>query len=315
MNIRTWLALSLASATTLAILANGVQGQAPTAMAKPAATVNGTTISMAEVEAVVKQWGPTATPLTETKRKEMQREALNVLIDELVMQQFLRKNGPKVAPAEVNRKVTELEDGLKKSNKSLKDFLKESGQTEAQLRNSILNMLQWEGYVKDHVNETGLKRYYDGNKDFFDRVAVRASHIVFRVSPSSPEAERQGLRLRLLALRQEIVSEKLDFAEAAKKHSQCTSAQSGGDIGYFPRKLAVDEAFAKAAFSLQPGEISDVVQTDYGLHLIKVTDRKAGQPSEFSKMKDEVRELFVEDMRLSLLAQQRKSADIKIYMP
>ena len=138
---------------------------------------------------------------------------------------------------------------------------------------------------------------------------------MLRVASSASPGEREQVRGRLQTLRQEIVSGKIDFAEAAKKYSQCTSAPNGGDVGYFPRKLAVEEAFAKAAFALKVGDISDVVETDYGMHLVKVTDRKPGQPSDYTKIKDEVRELCIEEMRLAVLAQQRKTAHVEIYLP
>src|SRR5262249_30870083 len=147
-------------------------------------------------------------------------------------------------------KVAELEASLKKENKTLQDFFKETGQSEAQLRISIVNMLQWAVFVKQHLTDEDVKKYYDESKDFFDRIAVRASHIVVRVPPTASDTEREAARGKLMALRQEIEAGKIDFAEAAKKHSQCTSAPNGGDIGYFPRKLAVEEPFAKAAFAL-----------------------------------------------------------------
>jgi peptidyl-prolyl cis-trans isomerase C len=299
----------------LVVLVGGVTGQTPATSSTPAAEVDGQTITMAEVEAVVKQAGPMAAKPTELQLRQMRMEAVGMLIDELLMQRFLRKNGPKIDPKEVNEKLADLEKNLKKQNKSLEDFYRESGQTEVQLRVNLLNMLQWDGYVKEHLTEADIKRYYDENKDFFDRVAVRASHLVLRVPPNAAENERQEIRTKLQVLRQDILGGKIDFAEAAKKHSQCSSAPNGGDIGYFPRKLAVEEAIAKVAFALKVGEISDVVQSDYGLHLIKVTDRKPGQPSEFSKIKDDVQMFYIEEMRLNLLAQQRKTANIKINLP
>jgi peptidyl-prolyl cis-trans isomerase C len=313
MSLRTW--ISVASLAVLASLAGQVHAQTPRAATKPVALVDGTAITLAEVEAVLKQTGPSATPLTEVQKRQMQMEAVTMLVDDLLMQQFLHKHGPKVDPAEVNRRLAELEDQLKKQNKTLADFFKETGQNETQLRTNILTMLQWSEYVKQHLSEGDLKRYYEDSKDFFDRVGVRASHIVIRVSPNAPDAERQAVRAKLASLRQDITTGKIDFAEAAKKYSQCTSAPTGGDIGYFPRKLAVDEAFARAAFALKVGEVSDVVQTEYGLHLIKVTDRKAGQPSDYAKIKDEVRELYVEEMRMALLNQERKTAHVEINLP
>jgi peptidyl-prolyl cis-trans isomerase C len=296
----------------LALLVNGARTQLLKPAAKPAARVDGTDISMAEVEAILKQGGPTATTLTEVQRKQLQMEAVAMLIDDLLMERFLRKNGPRVQQAEIDKKLAELEKGLNQQGKSLDDFYKESGQTKAQLCLNIVNMLQWAAYVKENLTEADIKRYYEQNRDFFDRVAVRASHIVLRISPGASEGEREQARSQLRALRQEIVSNKIDFAEAAKQYSQCTSAPNGGDIGYFPRKLAVEEAFGKAAFALKVGEVSDVVETDYGLHLIKVTDRKPGQASDYNKIKDEVRELCIEEMRLAVLAQQRKAAHIEI---
>jgi peptidyl-prolyl cis-trans isomerase C len=270
---------------------------------------------MAEVESILKKAGPTATALTDAQRKQLQLEAVGMLIDDLLMESFLRKNAPHVDPAEVNKKFAELKDSLKHQGKSMEEFYKESGQNEMQVRTNLVNMLQWAAYVKEHLTEAEIKRYYDENRDFFDRVSVRASHIVLRAPAGQSAGEREQARAQLQALRQDIASGKLDFAEAAKKYSQCTSAPEGGDIGYFPRKLAVEEPFAKAAFALKVGEVSDVVETDYGLHLIKVTDRKPGQPADYNKVKDEVRELCIEEMRLAVLAQQRKSAHIEINLP
>ena len=87
------------------------------------------------------------------------------------------------------------------------------------------------------------------------------------------------------------------------------------DIGLFPRKFVVQETFAAAAFALKVGEVSDVVQTDYGLHLIKVTDRKQGEQSEFNKIKEEVQSICASEMWQAVLAEQRKAAKIEINLP
>jgi parvulin-like peptidyl-prolyl isomerase len=315
MRVRIWGLQILASTAVLAIFANGASAQSSAAPAKPVAIVDGTPITMTEVEAVLKQIGPSPTPLTESQKKQMHMEAIGMLIDDILMQQFLRKNGPQVDPSEVNKKLAELNESLKKQNKTLQEFMKESGQSETQLRGNVLNMLQWSVFVKQRLTDEDVKRYYDENKEYFDRIVVRASHIVFRVPATASDTERESTRAKLLGLRQEIEGGKIDFADAAKKYSQCASAPNGGDIGYFPRKMTVEEPFARAAFALKVGQLSEVVQTDYGLHLIKVTDRKPGQPSDFNKMKDEVREMCIEEMRMALLAHQRKTAHVEINLP
>jgi peptidyl-prolyl cis-trans isomerase C len=315
MSVRRWIVQSLASAATLAVLAGGASAQPGTASTKPAAVVDGMAIAMAEVEAVLKQAPPTATPLTEAQRRQMQLQAVGLLIDDLLMQQCMRKLGPRIELPEVNKRVADLQDALKKEGKTLEDFYKESGQNEAQLRSHIVTGLQWAAYVKEHVSDADVKRYYEESKDFWDRVSVRASHIVLRIPENASEAERQAALTKLQELRKDIVAGKIDFAEAAKKYSHCSSAPTGGDIGFFLRKLMVDEPFAKAAFALKVGEISEVVQTNYGLHLIKVTDRKAGQPADFNKIKDEVREMCVEELRMALLAEQRKTTKVEVNLP
>jgi len=270
---------------------------------------------MGEVKLVLKKAGPKATAPTEAQRREMQQEALTMLIDDQLMRDFLRKKGPTVDLQDVNKQMAELVEGLKKEKKSLEEYLKEQNQTEAQLRTDITGWLQWNAFVKQQVTDADLKKYYDESKDFFDRFVVRASHIVVRVTPEAPQAERDAVKAKLQALRKDIVEGKVDFAKAAKEQSQCTSAPNGGDIGFFPRKLAVEEPFAQAAFALKVGEISDVVQTDFGYHLIKATDRKAGTPSDFNKIKDEVRELLVEELRVRILAEQRQTAKVDVNLP
>jgi peptidyl-prolyl cis-trans isomerase C len=308
---------NLASLAVLAILSGNLWAQAPAAQApppaaKPAAVVNGEPIPFSEVKALLDQQPPPPNPLSKHQQLFMQETALEMLIDDLLMKQFLRKNGPKVDPAAVNKEIAELEDGLKKKKLTLQDFLKDTAQTEAQLRGEIIARLQWAGYAKEHVSDTKVKDYYTENKLFFDKVVVRASHILLRVAASATAAEKQAAKDRLTALRQDIIAGKIDFAEAAKKNSDCPSKKDGGDIGFFPYKFVVLEPFAKAAFALKVGEISDLVQTDYGLHLIKVTDRKPGEASNFEKIQKEVREVCEKELWDSILSQTRRNSDIQV---
>ncbi len=311
---------SLLSVVMLMIGASGAVAQvAPVGQShakplhKPAALVNGEPITIEEVEAVLLHEPPTANPPTEVQRRQMQLEALSLLIDDRLVQQFLRKNGPPISPVEVNKKLAELESGLKAQGRTMADFLKENGFTAAQLQADAVKMIQWAGFVRQQIKDAELRRYYEENKDYFDHVKVRASHIVLRVSASTTPEEVKDSRAKLEKLRQEVVSGKLDFAEAARKHSQCPSSQDGGNIGYFFRKYTVQEPIARAAFALKVGEISDVVQSDYGLHLIKVTDRKAnGPPSDFEKIKEEVREACAMEMMNNLVAHERQVAKIEI---
>jgi parvulin-like peptidyl-prolyl isomerase len=284
-------------------------------LTKPVAAVNGEAITMLEVEAVVKLLPPAPVKPTDGQMQQLRREALEMLIDDVLMRQFLSKNGRHVEPREVEQRVAELQTALKSQNRSLNDFLSDTGQTENHLRLDVLKKLQWDDLVRAQMTDENLERYFAANRDFYAGVTVRASHILVRVPATAGPQEIENARTMLTDLRQKVIVGQLDFAEAARKYSQCTSAAQGGDIGYFPRKWAVDERIARTAFGMKVGEVSEVVQSDYGLHLVKVTDRKAGQPCEYNKMKEEVRENFAMELWQTMLAQQRKSARIEIRLP
>ena len=120
---------------------------------------------------------------------------------------------------------------LAKDNKKLADYLAENGMTNGQLREQIVTALQWRDYSKDRVTDAELLQYYKYNKDFFDGVQARASHILIRVPLKGSEGDVQAARARLQAIRQDIEAGKMTFADAAKKYSQCPSAPEGGDVG------------------------------------------------------------------------------------
>lgn len=283
--------------------------------ARPLAVVNGEVVSTADLEVALRQAGPTPVALTEAQTKQMKMDFLRMLIDAALMRQFLAKYAPPATPADIDAKLVELEDGLKKQGKSLADHLRETHQSEAMLKAGVGFALQWEHFAQARVTEADVLRFYNEYKDFFDGVTVRASHIVLRLPPNSGPADIEGARAKLTAIRNELLEKKTDFAAMAKAASQCPSKENGGDIGFITRKWGmVDEGFARIAFGLQIGQVSDIVQTEYGLHLIKVTDRKAGQLSDYAKIKEDIRQLYIEEMRQSMLAQQRKAAKLEVQL-
>jgi peptidyl-prolyl cis-trans isomerase C len=305
---------SLAGLALFTALAPGASAQSA---GKAAAVVNGVTIPVSDVDAVLKE-RPTPVQLTESQLKQSRQAALTALVDDQLYRQFLQKYGPKVDPAELARRQAKLEADLKMGGRTLADLAKETGKSEAQMRENAALFLrqgmQEEAWINGRVTDADLKHYYDENKDLFDGVSVRASHIVKRTGPKATEADRQAARTKLLAVRQQIISKQITFADAAKNHSEDSLAASGGDIGFFPRKGVVDEAFARAAYALQPGQVSDVVETDYGLHLIQVTERKAGTPSDYEKLKDLVRQYCGSEMLQKAVEQFRKASKIEMYM-
>jgi peptidyl-prolyl cis-trans isomerase C len=297
----------LALAAILALAA-----QAP---AQTAAVVNGEVIPMRELDAVLALRPPAVTPLTAAQRRQLREGVLQPLIDERLLRQFLAKNSAPAGAHEIANQMADLVAGLKAQGKTLADYCKDSQQTPAQVQANLELMLRWNSYMRSKATDAELRKYYADNKDFFDKTTVRASHIVIRLPTGSPASERAAARQKLTALRAEIVAGSVSFADAAMRHSECPSAPKGGDLGFFARKWMVEEPFAKAAFALKVNEISDVVTTDFGLHLIQVTDRKPGEGSQFERVQEEVRDCFLDEMRQTLIADLRAKAKIEIRLP
>jgi peptidyl-prolyl cis-trans isomerase C len=317
MTAKLWFSSGIALAL-LVVQASAQPAQVKPPPAQPAATVNGEVIGLDELEpivgAMIREKFKTQPP-TDVQKHEMRLDVLNMMIDDVLMRQFLTTSGPKVEPAAVDKQLAEMASKLAEQKRTLADFYKESNQTEAQVRSNILHMLQWTEYVKSKVSDEVVKKYYDDNKEFFDQIKVRASHIVIRNKPGMSPGQKEDARKQLLAIKADIEAKKIDFADAAKKYSECPSGPNGGDIGEFPRKWVLEESFAKAAFALKVGEISGVIETGYGLHLIKVTNRTPGTPSNYEKIKDEVRGFCVEELQQDLMTQERAKAKITILVP
>lgn len=280
------------------------------------ANVNGEAITLAELDAALKQRPAPLQAPTAAQARQARLEAVTTMIDDLLLRQFLRDHGPKVDTTEINRQFAGLEAGLKAQNKTLADYLREMNMTESQVRGNMLLLLQLDRYVKDHTTDADMKKYYDDNRAYFDKTTVRASHIVIRLSGDASSAERDKVKQKLAVIRHDIVTGKVDFAKAAQEHSQCPSAPKGGDIGSISRKFQnLDEAFAKAAFALKVGEISEVVETDFGMHIIKVTERNDGKLTKYEQVAEDVRDIYAEELRTALLNQLRKKAKVEITLP
>ena len=140
------------------------------------------------------------------------------------------------------------------------------------------------------VSEADLKEYYTRNKEKLGvPEQVRARHILFKVDPDATEDEKKQVKAKADAILKRLkVGE--DFEKLARIHSDDqTSKIKGGDLGYFSTGQMVPE-FEGAAFYTDPGEISDIVETKYGYHIIKVEEHTEARERSFEEMKDYIGE-------------------------
>ncbi|HKB41501.1 MAG TPA: SurA N-terminal domain-containing protein, partial [Gemmataceae bacterium] len=194
--------------TLIIVIALTLTGEAA-AKGKVVANVNGESIGLDEVDTALQQ-RPRQAPLTAAEQRQQRQEVLSGMIDDLLMRQFLRQHGPKVDQSEIDQAFAALETSQKTQGRTLAEYLKESKQTEAQVRTNIQTMLQMVKYVNASTTEEVLRKYHEQNRDFFDRTTVRVSHILLRTGRSAGMDERRKARQKLEALRAQITTGRLE---------------------------------------------------------------------------------------------------------
>jgi peptidyl-prolyl cis-trans isomerase D len=155
------------------------------------------------------------------------------------------------------------------------------------------------------VNEADLKTYYDQNVSRFSaKEERRASHILINAPAEMPAPERAKAKERAIELLAQVRAKPATFAESARKNSQDVgSAPSGGDLDFFARGAMV-KPFEEAVFSMNKGDISDVVESGFGFHIIRLTDIKAPKQPTF----EELRKALEADLKNQQA--QRKYAEV-----
>ena len=162
--------------------------------------------------------------------------------------------------------------------------------------------------VRDGVelNEADLQSYYKENAERLagGKEERRASHILLNAPKSMPQAEREAAKQKALTIEAQVKADPSSFAQVAKSESQDSgSAAAGGDLGYFAPGAMVPE-FEQAAFAMSQGEISGVVESEFGFHILQLTDVKQPEIPSFAV----VREKIVNDLKDQQA--QRKFAEV-----
>ncbi|WP_169974736.1 peptidylprolyl isomerase [Tautonia rosea] len=275
------------------------------------ATFDGGTITRSQVLDFLGQFAIPA-----DAREEVYTTAINALVNQELFARFLQEQKVAITAAELDAEVAKLGQQLQQSGQgSLNSLMAEMGLTETELRERLAMNLQWSKYLRSRADEATMRGYFEKNKDLFTGTTVQASHILARVEPEATDAEKAAARQKLVELKQQIDTDALDFAVAADKFSEDPSNQEapdGGNIGYFSRRGQVVEPFAEAAFALEVGAVSDPVETEYGFHLIKVTDRRSGQDVTFEQIRDAIEGVYGEELQQTIIEEARESAKIDI---
>jgi len=248
-------------------------------------TVNGQDITQADLEAeYLLRQAPDAA------RAALRERLIEDLIDRALIAAFLQERKVSAQEPELVLQMNILRRAAGQSEEEFSAALSKLGLNENTLREHLALPLAWRSYARRTVTDDQLRKHFELHREQLDGTEVRASQIVITVPADSDEAAWTAAEQKLTKIRTTIDAGKLTFADAARQHSTSPSGKQGGDLGFFAYRGRLPVAVSKVAFSLKPGEVSQPFRTAFGVHLITVTERRAG-------------ELSLEDVRSTVLDQ------------
>lgn len=237
---------------------------------------------------------------------------------------LLEMYGSQVLDSMITEKIVELEAKKAKISVTDEDVQKEldkmieqvggeemfnyqlaySGYTMDQMKEELKNYLTIVKILepKIEITDEEINSYFEENKDrFAQEEEVQASHILVDDEETANKVKK-------------LLDDGGDFAALAKEYSKDGSAQSGGDLGYFTKGEMIQE-FEDAAFSMEIGQVSEPVKSEYGYHIIKVTDKKEAQEATLENSKDEIKDILrnqkVNELYPTWITEMQEQYDIK----
>ena len=304
---------ALPAATGAAPGAPGAPAAAGAGGGEKVATVNSTPISAGELDSAVQAFVRRQSggqPIPPEQQAQVRQMVLDALIGRELIYQHSVKSGIRPTEAEVDQAFAGIRGNFD-TPEAWQGYLDAEGVNEAQARERVARNLAIDKVVQESVaakvsvSDADIRKFYDENPQQMQHPEqVRASHILLRVEPSAAEAERDPIRARAAELLARA-KQGGDFAALARENSQDPgSASRGGDLGFFARGQMVP-SFDAAAFSLEVNAISDVVQTDFGYHIIKVTERRPAGIVPFGEVSERIGQF---------LRQQKSQAEVQAFV-
>lgn len=231
------------------------------------------------------QASPEMAPQLARIRDGMKQQLVEQIVTRMLLEDHLAQSEVEVTEEEVeaqwNKIVAQFPD-----TETFEQVLKEEGVTAAEAREQVARQVKLDKLMEQELGETEVtdaeaKAFYDMQpEEFAQPTQVRARHILLK--------QEEGTEKAVQALLKRIEDGE-DFAELAKEHSECPSSEQGGDLGFFGEDQMV-EPFARQAFAMKPGEVSPPVETEFGVHIIKVEERREAGKTEFADVEETIKE-------------------------
>jgi len=284
---------------------------AETGLADTIVTVNGTAITEGDIDKMIEPQlaamasqsensdRPVGPQFMEQMKKMLREQALERVIVDKLIDEKTKQNNITITDEEVMNQIKKIAS-MQRPPMSVEEFrekMEDLGQSfdeiKQQVRKGMAFQTMMETRFAEDVNitEADANEYYEQYKSRYQTPEqVQASHILIKPDTSDPNTDPNEAKSTAKAKAEELLEQikaGADFAELARANSDCPSAERGGDLGFFGKGQMVP-SFEKAAFDLQVGQVSDIVETEFGYHIIKVTDHKDAGVTTFEQAKDSI---------------------------
>jgi peptidyl-prolyl cis-trans isomerase C len=266
-----------------------------TAPTDPIAKVGTQTITRAELDRAISVL-VAQNRIPQATSPEQRKQVETFATEQLVSAEILFQEGLKNPPKDLNKQIEDkIAQGRAKFSTPAEfdAALKGANLTEKELREITRKDIVINNFVEKElasgikVTDEEIKKFYDENKDKFQKDAqIRASHILCGIDANASADDKKKAKEKATELLKKIKAGE-DFAKLAKDNSTCPSSAQGGDLGLFGKGQMVP-SFEQAAFALKPGEVSDVVETQFGYHIIKLTEKKDAELVKLDEVKERI---------------------------
>ncbi len=269
---------------------------APASATGPVAKVNSQEISRGDFDKQMERTrsrfqraGRQIAPALETRLKE---NLVRKMVEEELISQKAKAETVTVEPAELEAKFAEHK-GRFGSDKAFAAFLERTNQSEVEVKQDLeKNLLRDKLFTKllggTEPTDADAQKYYEENKDKYkQKEQIKASHILFKVDKTTPEAEKKKKLEQAKKVLAEAKKPGVNFEELAKKNSEGPTAPRGGDLGTFSRGRMV-KPFEDVAFAAKAGDVLGPVETQFGFHVIKVYEKTAEVQRPFEEVKESI---------------------------
>ena len=287
------------------------------------AVVNGVVITRSQYDREVKIQRERVTrqgrKVTDDQLPALKNQVLEGLIEREILIQESRKAGINISDQKVDEQLAKIKKRYPDENE-FNNALSKMDLSEDDVKNQIKHGLAIRELIDKQITDKVVitdkesKAFYDGNPQLFKQPEqVKASHILIKADANADEAKKAEAKKKIKEVQQKL-KDGGDFSGLAKEFSEGPSNVKGGDLGYFNRGQMV-KPFEDAAFAMQPNEVSDIVETRFGYHLIKVYDKKPEQVLAYADVKDKLNEHLkkekVAKQASEYVAKLRKNAKIE----